>query len=90
MSSSLFASPCLYPKIERRRRIAPLHRSTINQCVSGAEGGLHPFLGNLDTDRTVFLDTLAQTAERVNWVCHAYCLMTNHYLCEASHNIITC
>jgi hypothetical protein len=39
---SLFASPCLYPKIERRRRIAPLHRSTINQWVSGAEGGLHP------------------------------------------------
>ena len=43
------------------------------------------FLGNLDTDRTVFLDTLAQTAERFNWVCHAYCLMTNHVLCEASH-----
>jgi len=37
------------------------------------------FLGNLDTDRTVFLDALAQTAERFNWVCHAYCLMTNHY-----------
>jgi REP element-mobilizing transposase RayT len=39
------------------------------------------FLGNLDTDRTVFLDTLAQTAERFNWVCHAYCLMTNIITC---------
>jgi len=40
------------------------------------------FLGDQDTDRATLLDTLAQTAERFNWVCHAYCLMTNH--------IITC
>lgn len=32
-----------------------------------------------DEDRQRFLDTLAEVAERYNWVCHAYCLMTNHY-----------
>ena len=37
------------------------------------------FLGNADTDRGTFLDTLAQTLERFNWICHAYCLMTNHH-----------
>jgi REP element-mobilizing transposase RayT len=37
------------------------------------------FLGNLDDDRTAFLDVLAATCDRFNWICHAYCLMTNHY-----------
>ena len=37
------------------------------------------FLGNIDGDRTTFLDGLAATCERFNWICHAYCLMTNHY-----------
>ncbi|MDX8409364.1 MAG: transposase [Mariprofundales bacterium] len=32
-----------------------------------------------DTDRADFLDTLANVIERFGWVCHAYCLMTNHY-----------
>jgi putative transposase len=35
------------------------------------------FLG--DADRTLFLDVLAQTCERFNWLIHAYCLMGNHY-----------
>jgi REP element-mobilizing transposase RayT len=43
------------------------------------------FLGKLDDDRVAFLDVLASTCERFNWICHAYCLMTNHVLCEASH-----
>lgn len=30
-------------------------------------------------DRTLFLAILAQTCERYGWVCHSYCLMTNHY-----------
>jgi len=30
-------------------------------------------------DRRQFLDTVAEVVERYNWVCHAYCLMTNHY-----------
>lgn len=30
-------------------------------------------------DRIRFLEVLEQVSERDNWVCHAYCLMTNHY-----------
>ena len=32
-----------------------------------------------DSHRRQFLDYLAKTAERYNWLCHAYCLMSNHY-----------
>jgi len=32
-----------------------------------------------DTDRHMFLDILAEVVERFNWLCHAYCLMSNHY-----------
>ncbi len=32
-----------------------------------------------DEDREMFLRTLAEVVERFNWLCHAYCLMTNHY-----------
>jgi REP element-mobilizing transposase RayT len=32
-----------------------------------------------DSDRQMFLDTLAQVTERFHWLCHAYCLMDNHY-----------
>ncbi|MGK2942182.1 MAG: transposase [Immundisolibacter sp.] len=32
-----------------------------------------------DTDRRRFLDLLGQVIEAFNWVCTAYCLMTNHY-----------
>jgi len=32
-----------------------------------------------DEDRDIFLSTLAGVVERINWVCQAYCLMTNHY-----------
>ena len=32
-----------------------------------------------DEDREVFLAVLAEVVERYNWICHAYCLMTNHY-----------
>ena len=31
-----------------------------------------------DEDRDMFLSTLAEVVERFNWLCHAYCLMTNH------------
>ncbi|PLW80950.1 addiction module toxin RelE [Kineobactrum sediminis] len=30
-------------------------------------------------DRFMFLALLGEVIERHNWVCHAYCLMTNHY-----------
>jgi putative transposase len=32
-----------------------------------------------DADRVLFLDILCSTAERYNWLIHAYCLMGNHY-----------
>jgi putative transposase len=32
-----------------------------------------------DQDRARFLEILAHVIEDYNWVCHAYCLMTNHY-----------
>lgn len=32
-----------------------------------------------DTHRIEFLALLAKTINRFNWICHAYCLMSNHY-----------
>ena len=32
-----------------------------------------------DEDRLAWLATLAQVCERFNWVCHAWCQMSNHY-----------
>ena len=32
-----------------------------------------------DSDREIFLGTVAQVTERFHWICHAYCLMDNHY-----------
>ena len=30
-------------------------------------------------DRVMFLEALAEVCGRFRWVCHAYCLMSNHY-----------
>jgi len=32
-----------------------------------------------DDDREMFLDVLGDVVERFGWMCHAYCLMSNHY-----------
>ncbi|MFZ6820032.1 transposase [Undibacterium sp. Ji22W] len=32
-----------------------------------------------DDDRRGFLDLLAECITKFNWICHAYCLMDNHY-----------
>ena len=32
-----------------------------------------------DTDRRAFLDVFTRVVDRCNWLCHAYCLMENHY-----------
>lgn len=32
-----------------------------------------------DTDREAFLDVLSEVCQGFNWLCHAYCLMSNHY-----------
>lgn len=33
----------------------------------------------IDADREGFLDILGQVVDRYGWICHAYCLMSNHY-----------
>jgi putative transposase len=32
-----------------------------------------------DADRALFLNTLSWVVRRYGWICHAYCLMANHY-----------
>jgi putative transposase len=32
-----------------------------------------------ERDRDIFLDTLSHVEKRYSWLCHAYCLMNNHY-----------
>lgn len=32
-----------------------------------------------DADRLAWLEVFTQVCERFNWVCHAWCQMTNHY-----------
>ncbi|MBN2282885.1 MAG: transposase [Deltaproteobacteria bacterium] len=32
-----------------------------------------------DSDKNTFLNVLESVVERYNWLCHAYCLMKNHY-----------
>jgi REP-associated tyrosine transposase len=32
-----------------------------------------------DVDRELFLETLAHVVSRYSWICHAYCLMANHF-----------
>ena len=32
-----------------------------------------------DQDRHAFLETLGKVVQRFHWLCHAYCLMDNHY-----------
>ena len=32
-----------------------------------------------DVDRIAFLSVLGDVVDRMGWLCHAYCLMENHY-----------
>jgi REP element-mobilizing transposase RayT len=43
-----------------------------------------------DQDRQVFLDALADSCETYQVKLISYVLMTNHFLCGASHNTSTC
>jgi REP element-mobilizing transposase RayT len=43
-----------------------------------------------DADRELFMRTLSRVVSRYGWICHAYCLMANHYLCRAPHNTTMC
>ena len=37
-----------------------------------------------DEDRINWLDLLDEVCSWFNWVCHTYCLMTNHYHVETA------
>ena len=32
-----------------------------------------------DSDREMWLEVFSEVCRRFNWICHAYCLMSNHY-----------
>jgi REP element-mobilizing transposase RayT len=44
-----------------------------------ARGNARESIFRNDVDRKTFLVVLGKIVERYNWLCHAYCLMGNHY-----------
>ncbi len=44
-----------------------------------ARGDRREPIYNDDEDRRAYLDVLGEVVEDFNWICHAYCLMGNHY-----------
>jgi putative transposase len=44
-----------------------------------SRGNAHESIFLDDGDRSRFLEILADVLKRFGWICHAYCLMTNHY-----------
>lgn len=44
-----------------------------------ARGNRRESIFDDDIDRERFLEIFRQIIEDLNWVCHAYCLITNHY-----------
>lgn len=51
--------------------------NAVYHVTSRGNGRQKVFLN--DDDRATFLATLAWVVERFGWICHAYCLMGNHY-----------
>jgi REP element-mobilizing transposase RayT len=43
-----------------------------------------------DSDRELFPATLAPVTERFQWICHAYCLMDNHYYFQSHRALGDC
>jgi putative transposase len=48
-------------------------------CHVIARGNARQRIYDDGDDRTGFLDTFAGVVERFKWLCHAFCLMDNHY-----------
>ncbi|NVK43915.1 MAG: transposase [Oceanospirillaceae bacterium] len=44
-----------------------------------SRGNRRELIYETDEDRCVFLAVLDEVCETFNWVCHAYCMMGNHY-----------
>ncbi|MCK4246618.1 transposase [Candidatus Bipolaricaulota bacterium] len=59
----------------RSRRIE--YPGAVYHVTSRGNAKRNVFLDN--KDRLRFLEILKQVVDRFNWLCHTYCLMTNHY-----------
>jgi len=44
-----------------------------------SRGNRHENIFLDDNDRMLFLNLFLQVQKRFNWICHGYCLMSNHY-----------
>ncbi len=53
------------------------YEGAVYHVTSRGNAGTEIFLD--DADRVRFLEVLGTVVERFGWICHAYCLMTNHY-----------
>jgi REP element-mobilizing transposase RayT len=49
----------------------------VYHVTSRGDGGEDIYLS--DEDREIWLEVFGQVCARFNWVCHAWCQMTNHY-----------
>ena len=53
------------------------YEGAVYHLTSRGDGRGDIFLS--DVDRHLFLDLLFETVQHHHWLCHAYCLMSNHY-----------
>ena len=44
-----------------------------------SRGNRQEVIYELNADRESFLTIMSDVCKHYNWVCHAYCLMDNHY-----------
>lgn len=44
-----------------------------------ARGNARQDIFLVDADRERFIELLAREVSQQSWICHAYCLMPNHY-----------
>jgi putative transposase len=58
---------------QRRLKSADAYYHVMSRGVAKQNIFLSP------SDKLDFIDLLDQTVIRFNWICHSYCLMTNHY-----------
>jgi putative transposase len=49
----------------------------VNHVTSRGNAGIKTFRD--DPEREIFLSIFSEVVKRYNWICHAYCLMGNHY-----------
>ena len=77
MGSYLYFLYSLQYAIPMARQLRIEYEGAVYHITSRGNAGQGIFLD--DADREGFLDVLASVVDRFNWICHAYCLMTNHY-----------